>query len=444
MDFWGLLMHTREEVLEKAKEERVKFLRLQFTDTFGSLKNIAVTSEDLERAMAGQISFDSSAVDGVIGGLEQDILLRPDLSTFIVFPWRPRDEAVARFICDIANPDGSPYRGCSRSVLKQVLEEAAQMGFDVWLGAKVGFYLLHTDNKGNPTINTHDKAGLCDLTPFDLGENARRDIVLTLEEMGYNIGYSHHEAGPGQHKIALKVDNALDTADKLVTFKYIVRTIAQRHGLYASFMPKPLNGMPGSALHLHLYLHPREAGHLTDLEHPMPQDQWTGHFIAGILKHARANTAITNPLVNSYKRLQPSDPAAPVYVAWSEENRNSILRVVAHHGQGTRVEVRNPDPACNPYLALAVILKAGLDGIRQKLPQPPPLSGSNNQRQEAQVSYLPRSLEEALRELSADQLVRDTLGDYIYRSFLRAKSDEWERFQAVVHPWELKEYLNSF
>jgi glutamine synthetase len=204
MDFWGFLMHTREEVLEKAKEERVKFLRLQFTDTFGSLKNIAVTSEDLERAMAGRISFDSSAVDGVIGGLEQDILLRPDLSTFIVFPWRPRDEAVARFICDIANPDGSPYRGCSRSVLKQVLEEAAQMGFDVWMGAKVGFYLLHTDNKGNPTINTHDQAGLCDLTPFDLGENARRDIVLTLEEMGYSIGYSHHEAGPGQHKVSMK------------------------------------------------------------------------------------------------------------------------------------------------------------------------------------------------------------------------------------------------
>ena len=442
-------MLTREDVLEKAREERVKFLRLQFTDIFGALKNIAVTSEDLEQAIAGRIAFDSSVVDGVVSNQEQDIILRPDPPTFLVLPWRPREEAVARFICDVANPDGTPYPGCSRSVLKQVLSEAARMGFEILVGAEVEFYLFYTDDNGNPTTNTHDRAGYCDLTPVDLGENARRDMVLTLEEMGADIGFSHHEKGPGQHGITLKPDNALAIADKLVTFKFIVRTIAQRHGLHASLMPKPLNGRPGSALHLHLFLHHRGSGFFTDAEQPSQLGQEAGHFIAGLLAHARANTAITNPLVNSYKRLIPSDLTMPVHVAWSEDSRNTVLRVVTHRGQETRVEVRNPDPACNPYLALSVILKAGLEGIRQQFPQPPPLGenifqANDNQRKVARVACLPRTLGEALRELASDQLARATLGEYIYRRFARAKGEEWERFQAFVHPWELQEYLSSF
>lgn len=441
-------MLTREDVLEKAKEDQVKFLRMQFTDTFGVLKNIAITSEDLERVLAGQISFDSSAVDGVINNHEQDINLLPDPSTFVVFPWRPREGAVARFICDVTDSDGSPYSGCSRNVLKKVLSEAARMGFEIIVGAEAQFYLFCTDNKGNPTTNTHDRAGFCDLTPVDLGENARRDIVLTLEEMGFGIGFSHHEVGPGQHEIALKPDNALAIADKLVTFKFIVRTIAQRHGLHASLMPKPLNGMPGSALHLHLF--PQRMGNssIFDAERPLSLDREFGHFIGGVLAHTRANTAITNPLINSYKRLAPGDLTS-TEIAWSEDSRNSVLRVVAHHDQKTRVEVRNPDPACNPYLALAVILKAGLNGIQRQLQPPPPLDENTfpiNEKQSRglRIDCLPRTLEEALRELASDQLTRATLGEYIYRRFAMVKGEEWERFQAFVHPWELKEYFSFF
>jgi len=441
-------MLTREEVLEKAKEERVKFLRLQFTDTFGALKNIAVTSEDLDRAMAGRIAFDSSVVDGVVSNNEQDIIFRPDISTFVVFPWRPRNEAVARFICDVANPDGTPYPGCSRSILKQVLDEAKQMGYEIWVGAEVEFYLFNIDENGNPTTNTHDRAGFCDLTPVDLGENARRDMVLTMEEMGLDIGFSHHETGPGQHGIALKLDNPLGIADKLVTFKFIVRTIAQRHGLHASLMPKPLNGMPGSALHFHILLRCRESGSFFNAGENLQLHQEMGHFIGGILAHTRANTAITNPLINSYKRLAPSD-LTPTYVAWSEESRNSVLRIVTHDGPGAMVEVRNPDPACNPYLALALILKAGLNGIRQQLTLPAPLCENTSQildqqNPEVRIARLPSTLEEALRELASDQLARATLGEYIYRTFARTKGEEWERFQLFVHPWELEEYLSTF
>lgn len=442
-------MLTREDVLEKAREERVKFLRLQFTDIFGALKNIAVTSEDMEKAMAGKVAFDSAVVDGVVSQQEQDIVLHPDPSTFLVLPWRPREEAVARFICDVANPDGTPYPGCSRSVLKKVLKEAVSMGFETWVGTEVEFYLFYTDDDGNPTTNTHDRAGYCDLTPVDLGENARRDMVLTLEEMGTDIGFSHHEKGPGQHGIILKPDNALAIADKLVTFKFIVRTIAQRYGLHASLMPKPLNDRPGSALHLHLCLNYKKPVHLGDEQQPERRSQETGHFIAGVLAHARANTAITNPLINSYKRLVPNSLTMPVNVAWSEETRNSVLRVVSHREPDLQVEVRNPDPACNPYLALAVILKAGLEGIRQKLPQPPPLTENifqldDNKQQSTRVTCLPHTLGEALRELASDPLTRATLGEYIYRRFARVKGEEWERFQAFVHPWELQEYLSRF
>jgi glutamine synthetase len=443
-----MLMFTREDVLERARKERVKFIRLQFTDIFGALKNIAVTAEDLEQAMAGRIAFDSSVVDGVVGNQEQDITFQPDPSTFLVLPWRPREEAVARFICDVVNQDGMPYPGCSRSVLKQVLGEAARMGFEILVGAEVEFYLFYTDENGNPTTNSHDRAGYCDLTPVDLGENARRNMVLTLEEMGTDIGFSHHEKGPGQHGITLKPDNALAIADKLVTFKFIVRTIAQRYGLHASLMPKPLNGRPGSALHLHLFLH-REPDIFTMEEQSSPLGQEVGNFIAGILTHARANTAITNPLINSYKRLIPGDPTMPMHIAWSEDSRNTVLRVVNHRVNKTRVEVRNPDPACNPYLALSVILNAGLEGIRQQIPQLTPLNENIFQTSERQcpgnrVACLPCTLGEALQELASGQLTRATLGEYIYRRFARTKGEEWERFQAFVHPWELQEYLSNF
>lgn len=436
-------MLTRESVLERVRENQVKFLRMQLTDMFGALKNIAITTEDLERALAGQVLFDSSVVDGVVSKKEKDIVLLPDPSTFEVFPWRPREGAVARLICDATNPDGTPYMGCSRSVLKKVMDDATKIGYEFLVGAKIEFYLFLPDNKGNPTIETHDRAGFCDLTPLDLGENARRDMVLTMEEMGFNIGSSHHEVGPGQHQITLKLDNALDIADKLVTFKFIVRTIAQRHGLHASLMPKPLNDMPGSALHLQLFLHSLDNHLLEEAAEPLQINSVLGHFVAGILAHARANTAITNPIINSYKRLALCDPPTPVFVTWSEENRNSVIRFVPDR---KLVEVRNPDSSCNPYLALAVILKAGIEGIQQKLPQPTPLieDFQVNDPQILRASCLPANLEEALRELASDQLARSTLGEYIYYKFKKVKEEEWERFQAFVHPWELKEYLSTF
>ncbi|OPX84532.1 MAG: Glutamine synthetase [Pelotomaculum sp. PtaB.Bin104] len=441
-------MFTCEDVLEKAKGEGVKFLRMQFTDTFGMLKNIAVTSDNLERVIAGQISFDSSVVDGLINSHEQDIVFLPDLSTFVVFPWRPREGAVARFICDVANCDGSPYPGCSRQVLKKVLNEANRMGFEVLVSAEVEFYLFCTDNKGNPTIDTHDRAGFCDLTPVDLGENVRRDIVLTLEDMGFEIGFSHHEVGPSQHEIALKSDNPLAIADKLVTFKFIVRTIAQRHGLHASFMPKPLNDFPGSALCLNIFLYRREGSTIFDTGQSLQVKQEVKLFTGGVLVHTRANTAITNPLINSYKRLA-SGHLTPTQIAWSKDSRNSVLRVVEHNRQSTMVKVRNPDPACNPYLALALIINAGLNGISEKISPPPPLTENTlqvneNLSQGARVDFLPRTLEEALRELASDQLARATLGEYIYRRFAMAKGEEWERYQAFVHPWELAEYFSFY
>ncbi|KKM10190.1 glutamine synthetase [Clostridiales bacterium PH28_bin88] len=441
-------MYTKEDVLAKAREFHVKFLRLQFTDIFGVLKNIAVTVEDLEKALAGEMIFDSSVVEGQVRNRERDIVLKPDPTTFVIFPWRPREGAVARLICDVNNPDGTPYPGCPRNVLKQVLAETAGMGLTVRVGSEAEFYLFHTDEKGNPTTDTHDRAGFCDLTPVDLGENARRDMVLTLEEMGFEIGSSHHELGPGQHEIVLKHDHALATADKVITFKFVVRTIAQRHGLYASFMPKPIWGMPGSALHWHISLFRNGTNALYHPERPQGLSQEAMSFIAGILNHARANTAITNPIVNSYKRLVPSD-LAPAYVAWSEHNRNSVIRVPAHRGQETRVEVRNPDPTCNPYLALAVMIKSGLEGIVQGSTPPAPVTDNifqmdDGRREALQVACLPRHLHEALQELAGDHLVRSTLGEYIYQRFSEAKEEEWERYQNTVHPWELREYLSTF
>lgn len=437
----------RQGVLDKAKEFNVKFIRLQFTDILGAFKNIAITVEDLERALNGQIMFDSSAVEGFVSNRKNDIYLYPDPSTFEIFPWRPRDGAVARLICDVVNPDGTPYPECSRNVLKRVLAEAADMGYKIQLGSRVEFYLLHTDEKGNPTTETHDRAGLCDLTPLDLGENARRDMVLTLEEMGFGIGSSYHEMGHGQQEIAMKPDFALSSADKLVTFKFVVRTIAQRHGLYASFMPKPIAEMPGSSLNWSVFLYRNGANAFYDAEEPLQLSKEVMGFIGGMLAKARANALITNPLVNSYKRLADGN-FAPAQLAWSEHNRNSIIRVV-RQGQETRIDVRNPDPACNPYLALAVMIKAGMEGIIQGIQPPAPmedeLDQTNNCCPAVQgVTRLPGHLQEALQELANDRLLRSTLGENIYQRFVEIKRQEWDRYQNTIHPWELMEYLSVY
>ncbi|OPX84538.1 MAG: Glutamine synthetase [Pelotomaculum sp. PtaB.Bin104] len=438
----------KEQLLEKARNLGVKFIRLQFTDIFGLMKNVAITIEQLDKALDGELMFDGSSINGFARIEESDMYLRPDLKSFAVFPWRPREGGVARLICDVYNPDGSPFEGDPRYVLKKVLAEAAEMGFNLQVGPELEFFLFRLDGDGNPTLNTNDDAGYFDLAPVDLGENARRSMVLTLEEMGFEIEASHHEVAPGQHEIDFKYSDALDVADKMMTFRMVVRTTAQRHGLHATFMPKPVFGINGSGMHMNQSLFKDGQNVFYD---PSTSDQLSDiakYYIGGLMKHARSMAAITNPIVNSYKRLVPGYEA-PVYVAWSGRNRSPLIRIPAKRGSSTRIELRNPDPAANPYLAIAVALKAGLDGIKNKI-QPPPPTDLNiyhltaDERSELNIPSLPASLLEAIEELQKDDVIKSALGAHILDKFVEAKIREWDNFQVQVHPWEVSEYLTKF
>jgi len=439
---------TNEDVRKLAKELGVKFIRLQFTDIFGVLKNVAITVEQLEKALAGELMFDGSSIEGFVRIEESDMYLRPDPSTFSVFPWRPMDGAVARLICDIYNSDGTPFLGDPRNVLRRAIKEAEEMGYSMNVGPELEFFLFHLDNEGRPTTVTQDKAGYFDLAPVDLGENARRDMVLTMEDMGFEIEASHHEVAPGQHEIDFKYSDALSTADKIVTFKFIVRTTAQRHGLHASFMPKPVFGIAGSGMHMNQSL---TRGGENAFYDPASKDGLSEaclYYVGGLIKHASAITAIANQSVNSYKRLV-SGYEAPVYVAWSAQNRSPLIRIPAKRGLSTRVELRSPDPACNPYLALAVSLKAGLDGIKNKIVPPAPCNRNiyemtSRERMESGIGNLPGSLYEAIQELEKDTVIREALGEHVYNRYMEAKLIEWDRYRIQVHPWELEEYLTKF
>ncbi|WP_406676185.1 type I glutamate--ammonia ligase [Moorella sp. ACPs] len=438
---------TKEDILQRVKELNVRFIRLQFTDIFGVLKNVAITTRELEKALDGELMFDGSSIHGFVRIEESDMYLRPDPSTFAIFPWRPADGAVARLICDVYNPDGTPFAGCPRGVLKKVLAEAEAMGYTMYAGPEAEFFLFHTDGR-NPTLETHDQAGYFDLSPVDLGEDARRDMVLALEAMGFEIEASHHEVAPGQHEIDFKYDNALATADKIATFKFVVRTIAQRHGLHATFMPKPVAGINGSGMHTHQSLFKDGQNAFYDPGDPLQLSQTAYHYIGGLMHHARAIAAITNPTVNSYKRLVPGFEA-PVYIAWSPRNRSPLIRVPAKRGASTRIELRNPDPACNPYLALAVMLKAGLDGIKKRIQPPAPVERNiyemtAAERRDLGIGSLPADLKEALEELSRDEVIREALGEHIYQRFVEAKEKEWDEYRVQVHRWEVEQYLTMF
>ncbi|OAT79985.1 type I glutamate--ammonia ligase [Desulfotomaculum copahuensis] len=439
---------TNDDVRNLAKEMGVKFIRLQFTDIFGVLKNVSITVEQLDKALNGELMFDGSSIEGFVRIEESDMYLRPDPATFVVFPWRPRDGGVARLICDIYNADGTPFTGDPRYVLKRVVAEAGEMGYVMNVGPEAEFFLFHVDNDGRPTTVTHDRAGYFDLTPVDLGEDARRDMVLTLEQMGFEIEASHHEVAPGQHEIDFKYADALDTADKVATFKFVVRTIAQRHGLHATFMPKPIFGIAGSGMHLNQSLTRNGMNAFYDPEAPQQLGETALYYIGGLLKHARAITAVTNPTVNSYKRLV-SGYEAPVYMAWSSRNRSPLIRVPAKRGQSTRIELRSPDPSCNPYLALAVCLKAGLDGIKNRIQPPGPCDRNiyemtEEERAQLDIGCLPVNLHEAVRELVKDGVIKEALGPHVYNRFLEAKDIEWDRYRTQVHPWELEEYLTKY
>ena len=441
--------YTKDDIFRMVEEEVVEFIRLQFTDIFGTLKNIAITSSQLEKALDNKCMFDGSSVEGFVRIEESDMYLYPDYDTFEIFPWRPKQGMVARLICDVYTPDGTPFEGDPRWILKKTIKEANEMGYRFDVGPECEFFLFHTDDNGLPTTLSHEKAGYFDLGPNDLGENIRRDMVLTLEEMGFEIEASHHEVAPAQHEIDFKYDEVLKTADNIQTFKMTVKTIAKRHGLYATFMPKPKFGISGSGMHINMSLATEEGKNIfADENGKIGLSDDAYHFIAGIMKHARGMSAITNPLVNSYKRLVPGYEA-PVYIAWSAKNRSPLIRIPASRGNGTRVELRNPDPTANPYLVLALCLAAGLDGIKNKIEVPESVDCNiyemtPGERRAAGIENMPADLKEAVDCLVADEFLCSVLGEHITTKYVEAKMKEWENYTTRVSQWEIDEYLYKY
>ena len=441
--------YTKDDIFRMVEEEDVEFIRLQFTDIFGTLKNIAITSSQLEKALDNKCMFDGSSVEGFVRIEESDMYLYPDYDTFEIFPWRPQQGKVARLICDVYTPDGKPFEGDPRWILKKTIKEANEMGYRFDVGPECEFFLFHTDDNGLPTTLSHEKAGYFDLGPNDLGENIRRDMVLTLEDMGFEIEASHHEVAPAQHEIDFKYDEALKTADNIQTFKMTVKTIAKRHGLYATFMPKPKFGISGSGMHINMSLATEEGKNIfADENGKIGLSDDAYHFIAGIMKHARGMSAITNPLVNSYKRLVPGYEA-PVYIAWSAKNRSPLIRIPASRGNGTRVELRNPDPTANPYLVLALCLAEGLDGIKNKIEVPKSVDCNiyemtPGERRAAGIENMPADLKEAVDCLVADEFLCSVLGEHITTKYVEAKMKEWENYTTRVSQWEIDEYLYKY
>lgn len=448
--------YTREDIVRIVREENIRFIRLQFTDIFGAFKNVAITASQLEKALANECMFDGSSIEGFVRIEESDMYLYPDYSTFCIFPWTvdidgdgAPDCKVARLICDVYKPDGTPFEGDPRGLLKRVLKQAEDMGFTGFnVGPECEFFLFNLDEEGHPTTQTQDRGAYFELGPTDLGENARRDMCLQLEEMGFEIEASHHEVANGQHEIDFKYGGALEAADNIVTFKLVVKTVASRHRRYATFMPKPIFGAAGSGMHVNMSLMKGRENAFYDESDALGLSKTAYSFLAGLLEHARGMAAVTNPLVNSYKRLV-SGFEAPVYVAWSASNRSPLIRIPATRGMGTRIELRNPDPSANPYLTLALCLAAGLDGIRRGLEPPASIDANifdltDDEREADHIERLPSNLMDAVRAMKDDALVRDTLGPHIYGKYIRHKTREWNEYKIRVTPWELDRYLARY
>ena len=439
--------YSREDIIRMVEEDDVEFIRLQFTDILGNLKNVAVTTSQLDKVLNNECMFDGSSILGFSNVEESDMYLHPDLDTFEIFPWRPQQGKVARFLCDVHYPDGRPFEGDPRYILKKVIKEAKELGYNFKVGPECEFFLFHMDDDGCATTLSHEKGGYFDVGPLDLGENARREMVLTLEDMGFVVEGSHHESSPSQHEIDFKYDDALTTADNIMTFRLVVRTIARRHGLHATFMPKPKYGQNGSGMHINMSLWKdgRNVFHDEREEHGLSEDAY--HFIAGVMKHVREMAAITNPIVNSYKRLVPGYEA-PVYVAWSVQNRSPLIRIPAcKSGEGTRVELRSPDPSANPYLALAVCLAAGLEGIKNHLTPPEHIdqnifSMTEEEKAHLEIKRLPDTLDEAVKEMRNSEFIHQVLGDHIFEKYVSAKQEEWDTYKSQVTDWEIEQYLH--
>lgn len=440
--------YSREDIIKLVEEEDVEFIRLQFTDIFGNLKNLAITAGQLEKALDNDCMFDGSSIEGFAGVEESDMYLHPDFGTLEIFPWRPQQGKVARLICDVYRPDRTPFAGDPRYVLKRAIREAEEMGFTFRVGAECEFFLFHLDDNGMPTTLTHEKAGYFDVGPVDFGENARRDMVLTLEDMGFVVEASHHDVAPAQHEISFCYDDALTTADNIMTFKLAVRTIAKRHGLHASFMPKPRYGVNGSGMHINMSLLKDGKNIFADEKGTYGLSRDAYAFLGGVMEHMRGMTAIMNPIVNSYKRLVPGFEA-PAYIAWSATNRSALIRIPAAVGDAVRMELRSPDPTANPYLALAAVLRAGLDGIKRQTPVPESVDCNifhmrEQERSMRKIEELPGTLAEAISCMEKDGFMRETLGDHVFEKYISLKKEEWNRYRSQVTDWEINEYLNRF
>lgn len=440
--------YTKEDIIRIVREEDIQFIRMQFTDIFGQMKNVAITASQVEKAVNNEVMLDGSSIEGFVRIQESDQYLWPDLNTFMVLPWRPQYGRVARLICEVHNPDGTPFVGDPRYVLKQELKRASELGLVFNVGPECEFFLFQTDDDGKPTTKTSDEASYFDLGPLDHGEGTRREICMTLEEMGFEIEASHHEVAAGQHEIDFKYAEALAAADNIMTFKLAVKTIAQKNGLHATFMPKPVYGVNGSGMHINMSLFKDGTNVFYDGSDPRKLSALAYNFIAGLLAHARGFCAVTNPLVNSYKRLLPGYEA-PCYLAWSASNRSALIRIPVSRSQGTRVELRSPDPSCNPYLALAVCLAAGLDGIERGLTPPAEIAENIFAMDSAALSahgleQMPTTLEHAINAMNADRVITDALGKHITTQYTIGKLGEWESYRTQVSQWELKKYLVSY
>lgn len=441
---------TKEKILKIVKEKNVKFIRLQFTDVLGHLKNVAITVNQLDKALDNKIMFDGSSIEGFVRIEESDMYLRPDLDTFAILPWRPAEDSVARLICDVYDPEGNQFAGDPRYCLKRVLEEAEDMGYTFNVGPECEFFIFHTDDVGRPTTLTHDTSGYFDLGPIDVGGQVRREICLMLDRMGYEIETSHHEVAVGQHEVDFKYEEALKTADDIMTFKLAVKSVAKAMGTCAVFVPKPLQGQNGSGMHTNMSLMKDGMNIFYDPKDPTKNglSAEAYSFIAGIMEHIPAITAIANPIVNSYKRLI-AGYEAPVYIAWSCKNRSPLIRIPASRGMATRVELRSPDPIANPYLLLACCLAAGLDGIKKGLTPPPSVdynvfAMTDEERKEHNIHALPANLKEALQELKQDSLIKETLGSHIFNNYILLKEKEWEEYCENVSEWEIQKYLKEY
>ncbi|KUF35061.1 MULTISPECIES: type I glutamate--ammonia ligase [Lysinibacillus] len=441
--------YTKEDIKRLIEEKNVSFIRLQFTDILGTIKNVEIPVSQLDKALENKMMFDGSSIEGFVRIEESDMYLYPDLDTFVVFPWTSEKGKVARLICDVYTAKGEPFAGDPRNNLKRILKKMEDMGFSSFnLGPEPEFFLFKLDAKGEPTLEVNDHGGYFDLAPTDLGENCRRDIVLELEEMGFEIEASHHEVAPGQHEIDFKYADAVTACDNIQTFKLVVKTIARKHGLHATFMPKPLFGEAGSGMHFNVSLFKGKENAFYDEATELGLSETAMQFMAGVLAHVQGFTAVTNPTVNSYKRLVPGYEA-PCYVAWSAQNRSPLIRIPSARGLSTRVEVRSVDPSANPYLAMAVILEAGLEGIRQNLTPPAAINRniyvmSEEERQANGIENLPAALDDALTLLAKDKVAQAALGEHIYANFKEAKEIEFDMYRTTVHQWERDQYLKMY